>query len=296
MKFREYKGNNMDLIVETDIGHDPDDFFALCYLVSAGINLRAITISPGDPDQIAIARLFCKEIGLDIPIGASKLNRTKLSSGSIHHQLLDKYGHKREAKPDGFGADILQHTFRMYPDSELFVIGPLSNLAYYLQYDHYIARATMQGGFCGYHLHSPAIRLPKFEGKTWVPTFNLNGDLSGAAEFMDSNIIEKRFVGKNICHTVVYNKEHYQLMEKPKCRAAELFMEGMGLYLERHEEKKFHDPTAAVCHLHPDIGTWIFGTVTRIESGWGTIPNEKGDWILADIDYHALWNHIHNWN
>jgi inosine-uridine nucleoside N-ribohydrolase len=80
----------MNLIIETDIGHDPDDFFALCYLASAGVDIRGIMICPGDPDQIAIARLFCKEIGLDIPIGASKLDRTKLSSGSIHHDLLKK--------------------------------------------------------------------------------------------------------------------------------------------------------------------------------------------------------------
>jgi hypothetical protein len=25
-----------DLIVETDLGHDPDDLFALCYLAAAG--------------------------------------------------------------------------------------------------------------------------------------------------------------------------------------------------------------------------------------------------------------------
>lgn len=37
-------GNN--LIVETDIGHDPDDLFALCYLFSAGVNIKAILLTP----------------------------------------------------------------------------------------------------------------------------------------------------------------------------------------------------------------------------------------------------------
>ncbi len=46
----------MNLIIETDIGHDPDDLFAICYLAAAGVNIRAICVSPGDPDQIAIAR------------------------------------------------------------------------------------------------------------------------------------------------------------------------------------------------------------------------------------------------
>ena len=28
-----------ELIVETDLGHDPDDFFALCYLAAAGLSV-----------------------------------------------------------------------------------------------------------------------------------------------------------------------------------------------------------------------------------------------------------------
>ena len=32
-------------------------------------------------------------------------------------------------------------------------------------------------------------------------------------------------------------------------------MAGMEAYLRAHEAKKWHDPTAAACHLHPEIGT-----------------------------------------
>jgi hypothetical protein len=35
----------MDLIVETDCGHDPDDLFMLCHLVAAGVNLRCVTVT-----------------------------------------------------------------------------------------------------------------------------------------------------------------------------------------------------------------------------------------------------------
>ena len=48
----------MNLIIETDIGRDPDDLFAIAYLIAAGANVRAVLISPGDPDQIAVARLL----------------------------------------------------------------------------------------------------------------------------------------------------------------------------------------------------------------------------------------------
>ncbi len=36
-----------NLVVETDLGRDPDDFSALCYLISAGYNIVGITITPG---------------------------------------------------------------------------------------------------------------------------------------------------------------------------------------------------------------------------------------------------------
>lgn len=285
----------MDLIIETDIGHDPDDYFALCYLAAAGVKIRAILICPGDPDQVAVAKLFCDEVGLDIPIGASKLDRTKLSSGSIHHGLLKKYNRRLEAKPDGLGKDIFDDVLRNYPNSELFIIGPVTSIGSWLKENNKsFKRATMQGGFCSYDVMSPSIRIPAFEGKSWMPTFNMNGDRPGALAFLNANIAERRFVGKNVCHTVLYTKEEYRRMEKPRCRAAELFMEGMGMYLERHESKKFHDPTAAACHLHPEIGKWVCGKVQKIEGGWGTTLDGDKDLVLGDIDYENLWRRIFN--
>ena len=35
-----------DLIVETDLGHDPDDFFALCYLAAAASACAPSASSP----------------------------------------------------------------------------------------------------------------------------------------------------------------------------------------------------------------------------------------------------------
>lgn len=297
----------MNCLVISDLGHDPDDFFALCYLISAGVNIRGIVVTPGDPDQIAIAKLLTKEIGLDIPIGASHDNRQKLSSGSIHHQLLNKYGHKLSAMPDGHGYEVVSATLKAWgprrapitgfedSDCEAFVIGPVTSLGEYLKdYPTAIKRATMQGGFLGYDLHTfPCKRLDKFKRLIWQPTFNLNGDREGAVNFLNADIKERRFVGKNVCHTIIYNAEVHKGI-KTKDRASELFKEGMDMYLDSHGEKKFHDPSAACCHLHPEIGSWVRGNVRKIQKGWGTELNNNGDYILADIDYNALWDHILN--
>lgn len=121
----------MDLIVETDCGHDPDDFFTLCYLVAAGVSLRCIAVTPGDRDQLAVVRLFCEQVGLDIPIGHSKAS-DKYSSGSVRHALLERYRKSRHGQSDGPGKDLMRDTLRRYPGSEVFIIGPPSSVGRFL--------------------------------------------------------------------------------------------------------------------------------------------------------------------
>ncbi len=82
----------MNIFVETDLGRDPDDLFSLLYFISCGINIVGITITPGDPDQIAIGRMVSKIAGRKIPIFASKSDRNKSSSGGIHTELLNRMG------------------------------------------------------------------------------------------------------------------------------------------------------------------------------------------------------------
>ena len=283
----------MDLIIETDIGHDPDDFFAITYLAAAGVNIRAILISPGDPDQIAIAKLICDQLGLNIPIGTSKENRTKYSSGSVHYDLLDYYKYSKDGKADGLGVDILENIVKNFPESELFIIGPVSSIGKYLKKHPEVKfnRATMQGGFLPYENYKPVVIEEKFIGQQWMPTFNLNGDRPAGVDFLQANIGDRRFVGKNICHTVMFDAEKFSLFS-PKNPAMKLFCQAGEFYLAKHSEKKFHDPTAAVCHLHPEIATWYDGKTVKMESGWTTIPGY--DKVLADIDYELLWQHLSN--
>jgi hypothetical protein len=66
------------------------------------------------------------------------------------------------------------------------------------------------------------------------------------------------------------------------------------MYLEEHGEKKFHDPTALVCHLHPEVGTWVAGKPARLGDGWTTVAGE--DRVLADVDREGLWRHLLGWS
>jgi len=306
----------MNVIIETDAGHDPDDWFSLCYLHSAGVNIRAITITAGDPHQIALVRFFCKEVGLDIPVGVSDLHRKspdlKSYKGSFegaevkeyvgfHYNLLKAFGYPYEAKADDLGVKVIADTFFKYPDSELFIIGAPKNVGKFVKEypSAEIGQVTFQGGFMGYQFHDyPCEKLPHFVGKTTYPSYNPNGAKEDTQRIIDFKGIKNlRFVSKNVCHTIVYNREIHSKVRSvpPKNQADVLFIKGMDLYLQKHKEKKFHDPCAAVCMVHPEIGKWVKGKMYYEKGGWGTLPDpESNSETIADIDRESFWNHIIN--
>ncbi len=285
-----------DLIVETDLGRDPDDFFALCYLVEAGVRLRAVVISPGDHDQIAVAKGLLRELGVDAPVGSARPESAKSSVGGVHHDFLARYGCATRASPDGWGHHLVADVMRDAPDTELFVCGPMQSVGRYLAAGGApFPRATVQGGFVPYDAHGrDVVRLARFEGRERAGTFNLNGDVKAALAFLVSGC-PARFVGKNVCHTVVYDADVHREMTAvaPRHRAGEILREFMGVYLERHGEgKKFHDPTAAVCHLHPEVGVWLEGTPYRERGEWGFRVGPSPHRGLVDVDRAALWRHL----
>jgi pyrimidine-specific ribonucleoside hydrolase len=285
-----------ELIVETDIGHDPDDFFALCYLFSAGVDIRAILLTPGDESQVAIVKFLINELSPNTLIGVPLIGRHREEPTSVHRQLLEKYKYPLHSSECLLSEGLLND--RLHPVTELFICGAVKNIGRYLStHQVQITKATMQGGFIGYDEHGIKVpQLDKFKGRNTVATFNLNGDVKGSTAFLEANIQERRFVSKNVCHTIVYNTDvHRRVMQTPpRNRASELLREGMGLYLKRHPKgKKFHDPSAAVCHLHPEIATWVNAKLYREKGQWGAHVNgTTNDKIIVDIDYDKLWEHI----
>ena len=286
----------MRIAIETDIGRDPDDFFALCYLAEAGHEIVAVSVSPGDPDQISVAKFLLSELGMgSVPVGQGKPGRDRSSATGVHLELLKKYGFPGRSKPDGTGSEVLSSA----GECELFVIGPLMGTGALLSSGKCpFKRATMQGGFCPYDFCPTTIqRLEKFEGKQTCPTFNLNGDRKGAEAFM-STPLSRRFVSKNVCHTVVYDAAIHQLVtsKHPKGRGGQLLREGMALYLASHSDgKKFHDPTAAACMLHPEIAEWAKGRLVYGKGEWGFSspqPPFPEDEITVNLKHDELWRLI----
>ncbi len=266
----------MGLIIETDLGRDPDDLFTLIHLIENEINILAITITPGDPDQVAVAKFLNSYYGLDIPIGVSDVNRAKTSSGGVHYKLLEHHNFPKTAKHDGAGHEIIASEYMGQLD-EVLIIGPCTNIGRWItEYNPIIAKATMQGGFL-------PCEMEKFRGKEYVPTFNLNGDRKAADIFLNHSIKERRMVGKNVCHGIVLKENIFT------CGLNKLLAD---MYFKGHSEKKMHDPLAAVMHFNPEIGYWVKGKTTRMGSGWTTDLNNPEDYILESVDESEFWEYM----
>ncbi len=275
------------MIIETDLGHDPDDIFALIYLISAGISIEAVCLSPGDPYQIKLTRALLHSLDC----GHTKI----FTPRSRVAKLLPLVGWNLEAfrifggtdstsdQPDGHEAELeaLNYT------GEVFVCGPVK-----MVHRTKFSSLTFQGGFVPYSLHQPSIRLDKFENLQYCPTFNLGGTDKRVALDLIERPVPQRWVGKNVCHTFTYTYARHQDVLKTRVLSGNMgvFADLMTAYFHGRSEKAFHDPLAAVMHCHPEFGTWIRGKPVRENGKWSTVPG--GHNCLVDLPNHdAIFDH-----
>lgn len=288
----------MKLLIETDLGGDADDFFAILYLISAGVDIKGIVLSPGYKDQVAIARFICHETGISVPIGSARRESPKTAERGFHHKIMDKCGYPHKIEDaDLSGEELIFNVMRDNPDCEFFGCGPLMSMGKFLlnyQVSTLPVRATMQGGFLSYQYHKPKQFVERFDGIETCPSFNMNGNKDGVLRFIEANIPDRRFVGKNVCHSLVYNNEVHQkvLSTTTMNKAHELFKRSMTMFLATHGDKKFHDPFAAACHLHPEIAMWVTGKPYCIKGNWGVDVGVENSKSAADVDREAFWRHI----
>jgi inosine-uridine nucleoside N-ribohydrolase len=288
---------------------DPDDFLTLLFLLGhPKVNLKAVTVTPGTPDQVGVVRRALEWFDREIPVGAHNLDHRPRSVrdkedhieyvpgegrhgprgvcvSSWHYKA---YGHippSREAEP---GGEVLR---RMCDEATTLVTGaPLKNLGAAMALgDFKVGRWVAQGGFAGEGVVPPERQLEKFRGMVTCPTFNLNGDPKSAlAALAYPGIGRKRFVSKNVCHGVVYDEAMHQRFTavKDKSLSLKLIYQGMESYLQKSPSgKAFHDPLAACCAIDEAIGEWAEVELYRERGGWGSrLSPGSGTWIIVGYD------------
>jgi len=281
----------IDVVWDMETG-DPDDFLTLLFLMGHPlVNLKAVTVTPGAPDQIGLVRQALKWFNLDIPVGAYNLKHEKHCVSRWHYKV---YGNI----PPSYDAESGSEVLLKYCDENTTLItgAPLKNLGAAIEVSlrgdrnkFKLGRLVTQGGFAGEGVVPHEKQLDKFKGMITCPSYNLNGDPKSALaalQYLDIDV--RRFVSKNVCHKVYYDLEMHEYLGSFKDKSLSLayIWKGMNSYLKKKPVgKKFHDPLAACCSIDESIGTWAEVEIYRQNSQWGAklAPGTK-TWIITDYD------------
>ncbi len=220
--------------------HDPDDFLTLLLLLGhPRVNLKAVTITPGSAWQVGLVRKALAWFGRAIPVGAGNLDHPKPCVSSWHERAYGAWEPSRDAEP---AADVLRR--ECDEQTTLLTGGPLKNLGAAMKQPGFrVGRLVVQGGFAGEGVVPPDRQLDKFRGRTTCPTFNLNGDPKAAlAALVHPGIGARRFVSKNVCHGVVYDRALHERVAgvKDGSPSLERIWQGMEVFLARKEAKLGH--------------------------------------------------------
>jgi pyrimidine-specific ribonucleoside hydrolase len=267
---------------------DPDDFLTLLMLAGhPQVNLRAVTVTPGSVAQIGVVRRGLALMDRhDVAVGAFDLSHPEPSVSTWHYRVLGPVAPSQDAEP---GGHLLE---RMCDETTTLICGaPLKNLGAAIASGRLrLGRLVVQGGFAGDGVVPPERQLPKFRGRTTCPSWNLNGDPASVfAALAYPGIRERRFVSKNVCHGVVYDRVlHRQVAAVAgDSRSLRLIYDAMEVYLaERPTGKMLHDPLAACCAIDPCIATWAEVEIYRDGDEWGArrVPG-AGTSIIVDYDH-----------
>ena len=273
--------------------NDPDDFLTLLFLLGhPQVNLRAVTLCPGTPQQVGLVRRAVNTwFGRDIAIGAYQLERETKAVSPWH---LDAYGAVAPSLDARPGGELLLE--QCAEDMTLITGAPLKNLGAAMQLEATTGRqlrlreAVIQGGFAGEGIVPRQRQLPKFAGRVTCGSFNLNGDPRTAVDVQrHPGIHLRRFVSKNVCHGVIYDRTLHVLVaqRKDRNRGLQYIWQGMETYLQRRPAGKIiHDLVAACCAVDPAIATWAEVELYRERGEWGArLAPGSGTWIIVDYDH-----------
>lgn len=269
---------------------DPDDALTLAILCThPKANLVGVTVTPGSNHQIGVVKKILSKFDKNIPIGSYKLNYGKECVSSFHYKWL---GNCEPKHPDDHGYIILNYLYKQFPDLEILTGGPLGNVGEFVKnFNPKLNRITIQGGFAGDSIVPKEYRLPKFDGKEFCPTFNLNGNVDAALVIIQNkNIKRKQFISKNVCHGISWEQETKVNITHDGLKLAN---EGMQIYLQKGHGKMMHDTVAMAAMLVPEIFEFKQVDLFRRKGEWGCRLNENSNnFISIHCDQNKFWNLI----
>lgn len=246
-----------NMLILTDLGHDPDDLIAISLLIEKNVNIDSIVLTPGFPLQVEILTGLLKSYDLDIEILCCESKENNNYHPGKHSIFA--------------GDSSLYHII----DDQLFcqedrvlIIGPPKNMGDKIGCD----RLYFQGGYSP----NSICPLDKFKGEVAVQSFNTSGAKADFNLILDSQTIkEKHFIGKNVCHG--YSKSDLMRYWQPKNKMVKKFFDLL------EPTKNMHDVLAAQLLMNDDIGIWEQAKPTWVGNKLTTTPTKELVFSLIGI-------------
>lgn len=293
---------------------DPDDILTLLLLgAHRSVELRAVTITPGSHEQVAVVRWILRRMGLArVRLGAQDWPANAAKKNCMQGRFYRSFGQLPDGEPACEPAD--QVLLDCCDQGTTLLTGaPLHNLGAALRFEGFrLGRWVAQGGFAGEGVVPRHLQMAKFAGKATCATWNFNGNVEAARAALASPAIGRRvLVSKNVCHRAVYDaalhaafgaaaRQAEALVDRGKGKktdgearrsaALRLLHGAMDEYLARSPQgKKLHDPLALAVALDESVCSLAEVTVSRAAGGWGSaLAAGSGTWISVDYDDTAF--------
>lgn len=281
---------------------DPDDVLTLLFLgANPAAELRAVTVSPGSDEQVALIRWLLEQMGLThVRLGAQSWPANAEKPSLLQGRFYKNFGRSHHGEPQCERADTV--LLECCDESVTLVTGgPLTNLGAALRMEGFrLGRLVAQGGFAGEGVVPPESQMDKFRGMQTCPTWNFNGNAAAAeAALASMSILRKVCVSKNVCHSVVYDGRWHRLLGDAAQTEAEnalgsrrelifsMMHRAMDQYL-RHKPggKKLHDPLALAVAFDESVCELAEVALFREKGKWGSrLEPGSGTWI--SVAYNA---------
>lgn len=276
---------------------DPDDVLTLLFLAShPGVELRAVTLTPGSEEQVALVRWIFQELGIEgTRLGAQDWPKNK-DKRTMKGHFYSNFGSVKSSDLLVERADTV--LFECCDDRTTLLTGaPLTNLGAALKHEGFrLGRWVAQGGFAGEGVVPRHLQMDKFAGKVTCSTWNFGGNIGAAeAALASSSIGHHVLVSKNVCHRVVYDASWHEALRLASSRAPagtlrskalRLMFAAMDSYLRRKPDgKKLHDPLALAVALDESVCELAEVHVFCQKGQWGSRRSPgSGVWISVDYD------------
>ncbi len=234
--------NKIPIILDTDIGSDIDDAFALAYLLAQPeCELLGITTVSGQAKKRAmLASVLCQRAHKKVPIfpGAEEPLLIEQQQPSAPQACaLKNWPHKTQF-PEFEAIDFLKHTIQLFPgEIVLLTIGPLTNIALLFKTYPKIpfllkAVVSMTGVFLRQEKTLPPVE------------WNVKCDPHAANIVFQAPVPVHYLIGLDVTTKVYLNKEELQ----KKCSDISLLtpvLDFAKTWFKERETVTFHDPLAA---------------------------------------------------